>query len=874
MPTLQAPQNILQLYADLRSQLATPKLALLSSRDLVRRLPDDTALAFSFQAFLFALTALNESLKQPIFDFLRLFPSNITSNTNLLDACAELVALGESPEEDAVWSAVTHILSPSSSPTTPRSSQHLTPPPAPQPLTPRKPPPELPDDTPVHVSSGLLFSESARTHADVDPYLRTELRSTVFKDVQGFHAFFPGVTEREWVCAVRCPISCTCDWLEPLDLAPYADEVMRFPPQPYPSERSVIDWFNNFNQRPVGRRFYGSGSKALDHSSCTRQCDIFLAPISRNNQERHSWYDVLVPGELKASAGKDCTSDTIVQLAGYVREVFGSQVNRRFIHAFTICGSMFRCYLFDRSGGSISDRFDIRKNGKTENLFVRILLGYVAMSPQQLGFDTNYTTKGGTAFIPSRSVPLPTYLTFRGGLFQLIEKLFHRPVIVSRGTLCWLAQDECGRLCVIKDTWRAGWRISEGELLSLAEILGVWGLPQPLLYGDVTNSSAGNTLLDQISQLRSPLSYTTAKRVIFTEKHGDRIYLLSSGVAPTVSSSSHSATSKKRPSVGPSSSGIRKLAKVDSTSTSAMQDTNQTRNPIQAQSEGEPVGKAKTQNEVAAEANSRSENSAVDIIPTFIPSTLLSVGRASLLDKPFIDRTHSIIVSNAVGKRIEEFSSIRELLEAFRDAIRCHRSLVEDGGILHRDVSPNNIMIQKHSLALQCSDSPKGFLIDLDLAKQFNTIAKDDTPPSEPRRRTGTMMFMAIEVLEGSARQTWRHDLESFLYVLIWLCVTAAVDSDYNARRALAEAWSVKDAANNKLAQMSQDRKFKEILSWFAPSMLNSGMTYLVEKIRDVLFPVLDEGRGVDTGTLKNRTNVYDEIIQLIDEAVNCLEVQ
>jgi len=183
-------------------------------------------------------------------------------------------------------------------------------------------------------------------------------------------------------------------------------------------------------------------------------------------------------------------------------------------------------------------------------------------------------------------------------------------------------------------------------------------------------------------------------------------------------------------------------------------------------------------------------------------------------------------------------------------------------------------MIQRHSLNHKDSHSPKGFLIDLDLAKQINPTVNDTPRPFEPRRRTGTMMFMAIEILEGSAQHTWRHDLESFLYVLIWVCVTAAVDSNRNARRALAESWSVKEAATSKLCQMSQDRKVKQLLSWFAPSMVNGGMTQLVEKIRDVLFPVLDQGRGVDTGTLRNRTAVYDLIIRHIDEAVDSLEAE
>ncbi|RPB27291.1 hypothetical protein L211DRAFT_775225, partial [Terfezia boudieri ATCC MYA-4762] len=78
---------------------------------------------------------------------------------------------------------------------------------------------------------------------------------------------------------------------------------------------------------------------------------------------------------------------TIVQLAAYVREVFGAQFTRRFVHAFTICGSFVRCYLFDRAGVSISERINIRKNHRTEELFIRILQSYASMDPTQLGFD-------------------------------------------------------------------------------------------------------------------------------------------------------------------------------------------------------------------------------------------------------------------------------------------------------------------------------------------------------------------------------------------------------------------------------------------------------------------------------------------------------
>jgi hypothetical protein len=59
---------------------------------------------------------------------------------------------------------------------------------------------------------------------------------------------------------------------------------------------------------------------------------------------------------------------------------------------------------------------------------------------------------------------------------------------------------------------------------------------------------------------------------------------------------------------------------------------------------------------------------------------------------------------------------------------------------------------------------PKGMLIDLDLAKELDSL------PSGASHRTGTMQFMGIEVHQGKGH-TYRHDLESFFYVFIWMCI-------------------------------------------------------------------------------------------------------
>jgi serine/threonine protein kinase len=134
--------------------------------------------------------------------------------------------------------------------------------------------------------------------------------------------------------------------------------------------------------------------------------------------------------------------------------------------------------------------------------------------------------------------------------------------------------------------------------------------------------------------------------------------------------------------------------------------------------------------------------------------SIQEAGADSLTDcesETYGNRVHYCLVTSPAGRPLHEYQSVRELLEALRDAIRGHRSLLEDGKILHRDISENNIIITE----LPAEEAPKGRLIDLDLAKEL------DSMPGGARHRTGTMQFMAIEVLEGKGH-TYRHDLESF----------------------------------------------------------------------------------------------------------------
>ncbi len=60
------------------------------------------------------------------------------------------------------------------------------------------------------------------------------------------------------------------------------------------------------------------------------------------------------------------------------------------------------------------------------------------------------------------------------------------------------------------------------------------------------------------------------------------------------------------------------------------------------------------------------------------------------------------LVVSPAGRPLHAYESVRELLEALRDAIAGHKWLLEDGKILHRDVSENNIIITESATHQEC----------------------------------------------------------------------------------------------------------------------------------------------------------------------------
>ena len=133
------------------------------------------------------------------------------------------------------------------------------------------------------------------------------------------------------------------------------------------------------------------------------------------------------------------------------------------------------------------------------------------------------------------------------------------------------------------------------------------------------------------------------------------------------------------------------------------------------------------------------------------------------------DRTYTRLVLGTVGVPLTsaELSPL-QVAQGLLGGLMGHASLFFDARILHRDISPSNILYCPDALDIPsprpeiCGNQTtlRGCMIDLDFAIDVTKGAED---------RTGTYPFIAVDILRGRCQHRYRHDLESFLYVLIWM---------------------------------------------------------------------------------------------------------
>jgi len=137
---------------------------------------------------------------------------------------------------------------------------------------------------------------------------------------------------------------------------------------------------------------------------------------------------------------------------------------------------------------------------------------------------------------------------------------------------------------------------------------------------------------------------------------------------------------------------------------------------------------------------------------------LKSLGNVSDIGQVFLDVACSTCLSLAPRLTSTYSSSV-------------HRWLYDHPGILHRDLSLNNIMcrfIKEMNAEGELEQKVYGVLTDYDLSSWKKDLETDYTRTSQ--QRTGTPPYMALELLRGTnAAHLYRHDVESLFYIMLMM---------------------------------------------------------------------------------------------------------
>ncbi|KAJ5700697.1 hypothetical protein N7536_003710 [Penicillium majusculum] len=260
------------------------------------------------------------------------------------------------------------------------------------------------------------------------------------------------------------------------------------------------------------------------------------------------------------------------------------------------------------------------------------------------------------------------------------------PCIAGRATTCWKAHREAELRVplVVKDSWQYTERDEEGELLQEATERGVVNVARYYHHSTVYIRGEIDDVQDNV---RGGLDMKTASN--YRPEHlGERL-ALSSGTS--MASAPYKGRSSGR-------SGVKRSA---------------------------------SQTGASLPPNKR----------------LYSASPTKASSSPLPNRIHRRVVLRDYGKPIYKASSLPALLAALEGCVTGHKSL-QQAGILHRDISVNNIMINEDK------ENPQwpSFLIDLDLA-----LREQRVDVSEATGKTSIRAFMAIGVLLGEKHSFMHH---------------------------------------------------------------------------------------------------------------------
>ena len=602
-----------------------------------------------------------------------------------------------------------------------------------------------------------------------------------------------------------------------------------------PNEDAVWTWWQKFQsgyldkvrckkglQHPDGSAgvYYHTKVKSeFESKDSGRQLDFFVKHRSVPalvEGEKHDWRDVRVVGEHRASNAD--RAEKTRQLARYMRNVFSAQPTRRFVHGFLLLGTVMQLWVFDRSGAYSCADFDIHKEPEK---FVRVITGYALMSDEELGLD-NFIKR-----TPSSNIEMVEQNSQKKVSFYLGDTLASHNAIVSRATCCYSAviKDRTSKSIketkhVIKFSWASDKRRPESEYIRIARERGAKGVPRVACTQAITS----------IADMRKGLDFSETFQMGTPSSEIENRRRQSSAASSFTDFLSLNINGKRS-----SDSGNDRLLK---------------------------------------RPKSLSRRSCLS--QEVDPSEILDCSQGKAEKEKFRNRILMCLATCPEGRPLHKFTSVNELLLAFRDAIIAHQSVYLKGKVLHRDISENNITITDPKDA----DGLHGIPIDYDLAIEVDENGENEY--SDNKVMTGTLQFIAIQVLEShlgtsitGIQRTYRHDLESFFHVFLSICTHPVYgwEPGQGPKQHPLRDWytlPVRSIAGQKRANMTPEGFDIYVLPYFSPKF--QMLKGLAKRLRALLFGEKDLYIGTPIIETSSEKSLYDKMVEAFDDEVKLHE--
>ncbi|KZV64470.1 hypothetical protein PENSPDRAFT_588350 [Peniophora sp. CONT] len=150
------------------------------------------------------------------------------------------------------------------------------------------------------------------------------------------------------------------------------------------------------------------------------------------------------------------------------------------------------------------------------------------------------------------------------------------------------------------------------------------------------------------------------------------------------------------------------------------------------------------------------QDSDASIHPSPVTSAARSV-QSTRINARFHAHVHHRLLFKKIGRPLKSFKSTLQLCTSLMHGLKSHGAAYEDAKILHRDISGNNIMIDKDG---------RGMLIDWDMCVWLENKEEAE----RTRQKIGTWAYISAGLLMGREERPHllRDDLESFVHVLYY----------------------------------------------------------------------------------------------------------